>query len=101
MFVEQLAEDNKENFPFILLGNKCDKENEIKINIDDITYFIQNNNNMPYFETSAKDNINIDIAFNKACELMHKKLLEEEGNLDEDKPKYLRISHKVEKKGCC
>ena len=99
MFVEQLAEDNKENFPFILLGNKCDKENEIKINIDDITYFSQNNNNMPYFETSAKDNINVDIAFNKACELMHKKLLEEEENLDE--PKYLRISHKIEKKECC
>ena len=99
MFVEQLAEDNKENFPIILLGNKCDKENEIKINIDDITYFCQNNNNMPYFETSAKDNINVDIAFNKACELMHKKLLEEEENLDE--PKYLRISHKIEKKECC
>ena len=96
--MDQLAEDEKENFPFILIGNKCDLENEIKVNKEDITYYCENNNKMPYFETSAKDNINVEAAFNKACELMLKKLLEEEVNIPE--PKNLVVSHRV-KKGCC
>ena len=44
----------------ILLGNKCDKERAIKES--DIKALVKESN-MQYFETSAKENINIDEAF--------------------------------------
>ena len=98
-FIDQLAEDEKENFPFILIGNKCDLERDTKLDKESITFYCQrNSSNLPYFETSAKDDINVEAAFNKACELMHKKLLEDE--VDVPEPNHIVVSHKV-KKGCC
>ncbi len=44
----------------ILLGNKCDKERSIK---DSDLKSLLKESNLKYFETSAKENINIDEAF--------------------------------------
>lgn len=47
---------------FILVGNKSDLSNERKITISEILEFAENNN-MKYYETSAKNNINIKNVF--------------------------------------
>nr|XP_043067580.1 ras-related protein rab7-like [Drosophila bipectinata] len=50
------------NFPFIVVGNKVDLGNRIVSNRE-VNEWCQRNNNMPYFETSAKEGTNVDLAF--------------------------------------
>ena len=62
-FLTQLAPKDPDNFPFVLLGNKCDKEGDRKVAETKIKQYCDVKNHMPYFETSAKDNTNVDKAF--------------------------------------
>jgi small GTP-binding protein len=54
-----------DNIQFILIGNKCDMKNRIEVNDYDIQNFINKYPNIiyNYFESSAKNNINIDDPF--------------------------------------
>jgi GTPase SAR1 family protein len=54
-------------FPFVLLGNKCDVA-ERRVTEAEALALCQRFNDMPYFETSAKDNINVQRAFVAAAE---------------------------------
>ena len=45
------------------MGNKVDKATERMVNSTSAEAWCRQNNNMPYFETSAKDNISVDEAF--------------------------------------
>jgi len=49
------------SFPFILLGNKSDLHRTVSQ--DQIQDWCKLNGNIPYYEISAKDNLNIDKAF--------------------------------------
>lgn len=55
-----------ENFPFLVLGNKVDMEEERVVHEDDAKSWCQMNGQLPYFETSAKDNTNVDLAFSSS-----------------------------------
>ena len=68
-FLNQLNPKDPENFPFVLLGNKCDKENERKVQDSKIKQYCETKSHMPYFETSAKDNTNVDNAFETIAKL--------------------------------
>ena len=68
-FLTQLAPKDPDNFPFVLLGNKCDKEGERKVAETKIRQYCEVKNHMPYFETSAKDNTNVDKAFEEIARL--------------------------------
>ena len=68
-------EDEREisiNIPIVLFGNKCDLTNERKVTYEEAEKFA-NNNKMVYFETSAKDNINIKEGFEKIAEDAYEK----------------------------
>ncbi|KAK6976439.1 ras-related protein Rab-9B [Biomphalaria glabrata] len=52
-------------FPFIVLGNKVDMPNH-EVGQDIAQAWCQKNGSIPYFETSAKDSIRVDEAFNSA-----------------------------------
>ncbi|XP_028417177.1 ras-related protein Rab-9B-like [Dendronephthya gigantea] len=67
-----------ENFPFLVLGNKVDMEEERIVNEDDAKSWCQMNGELPYFETSAKDNTNVDLSFSSSV----KRRLELEEKLD-------------------
>ncbi|XP_052105149.1 ras-related protein Rab-32B-like [Mytilus californianus] len=54
---------NQEPVPVVLLANKCDMENAT-VDSRVLSEFCQNNNIVNWFETSAKNNINIDDAMN-------------------------------------
>eukprot|EP00047_Mylnosiga_fluctuans_P004071 m.232556 g.232556 ORF g.232556 m.232556 type:complete len:203 (-) comp12376_c0_seq1:635-1243(-) len=58
-------------FPFVLLGNKVDRGERV-ITTEEAMAWCAANGNMPYFETSAKDNINVERAFVTAAELLKK-----------------------------
>ncbi|KAG5672901.1 hypothetical protein PVAND_002989 [Polypedilum vanderplanki] len=61
-FLIQASPRNPEHFPFVVLGNKVDLENRA-VSTKRAQQWCQSKNDIPYFETSAKEGINVDIAF--------------------------------------
>ena len=55
------------------MGNKSDITDSIKVTKEEIDSYCSQHNNMPYFATSAKDDINLDDAFEKVIELAYKR----------------------------
>ncbi|CAH1107773.1 unnamed protein product [Psylliodes chrysocephalus] len=61
-FLIQASPREPENFPFVLLGNKVDLEPRA-ISAKRAQQWCQSKNNIPYFETSAKEGLNVEQAF--------------------------------------
>lgn len=61
-FLIQASPREPENFPFVLLGNKVDLEPRA-VSAKRAQQWCQTKNNMPYFETSAKEALNVEQAF--------------------------------------
>jgi Ras-related protein Rab-7A len=61
-FLSQAAPRNPETFPFVLIGNKIDVENSRVVSQKRAESWCTPHN-IPYFETSAKEAINVDQAF--------------------------------------
>lgn len=61
-FLIQASPRDPENFPFIVIGNKIDQENRA-VSSKRAQAWCQSKNNLPYFETSAKEAVNVDSAF--------------------------------------
>ena len=47
----------------VLFGNKKDKEDERQVSKEEAETWCRENNNIPYFETSATEKINVEDAF--------------------------------------
>lgn len=62
-FIEHAAPTDPNTFPFVLIGNKLDRENERKVKSADAKAWCKENGDMPYYETSAIENIAVDNAF--------------------------------------
>lgn len=61
-FLIQASPRDPENFPFVAIGNKIDLENRA-VTAKRAQGWCQSKGNMPYFETSAKEAINVEQAF--------------------------------------
>jgi Ras-related protein Rab-7A len=62
-FLIQAGPKDAENFPFVVLGNKIDLENTRVVSQKRAQAWCQVKGNIPYFETSAKEAINVEQAF--------------------------------------
>ena len=62
-FIDNAAPDEPKTFPFVILGNKIDRENERKVDKREGEEWCQANNNIPFYETSAKEGISVEQAF--------------------------------------
>ncbi|KAI3725704.1 hypothetical protein L1987_65496 [Smallanthus sonchifolius] len=64
-FLKQADPSEPENFPFVLLGNKVDTNGGCDRAVSEQTAreWCALKGNIPYFETSAKENYNVDEAF--------------------------------------
>lgn len=62
-FIRQGGVKNEDSFPFIVLGNKCDMEDLREVDKNDAEQFCEGNGKMGFFETSAKDDVGIQNAF--------------------------------------
>ncbi|XP_020099349.1 ras-related protein Rab7 [Ananas comosus] len=64
-FLNQASPSDPKNFPFILLGNKVDVDggNSRVVSEKKAKEWCANKGNIPYFETSAKEDYNVDAAF--------------------------------------
>jgi len=61
-FLIQAGPSDPEHFPFAVLGNKIDLENRA-VSAKRAQQWCQSRNDIPYFETSAKEGIDVDLAF--------------------------------------
>ncbi|XP_026323460.1 ras-related protein Rab-7a [Hyposmocoma kahamanoa] len=61
-FLIQASPRDPENFPFVILGNKVDLENRA-VSAKRAQQWCQSKNDIPYFETSAKEAVNVELAF--------------------------------------
>jgi Ras-related protein Rab-7A len=62
-FLNQASPYDPEKFPFVVLGNKIDLENQRVITTEKAQTWCMSKSSIPYFETSAKEAINVDQAF--------------------------------------
>ena len=62
-FLIQAGPRDPDNFPFVVLGNKIDLENQRVVSQKKALAWCQAKGNIPYFETSAKEAINVEQAF--------------------------------------
>ena len=99
-FLNQLNPSNPDEFPLILIGNKCDLQQECQVSDESIQNYCNEHNNMPFFKCSAKDNINLNEAFDKIVELALENFKKNE---DSFVPvQNLKITQEPKKKkGCC
>lgn len=65
-FVEKAGVDK--DFQFLLIGNKADATNDRKVEKSRVQRFMQDNNIYDYFETSAKENVQIETIFTSLYE---------------------------------
>ena len=92
-----------DKYPFVLIGNKCDKSDIIKITKQQIDAYCISHNNIPYFAASAKEAINLEEAFNKIADLAYERNKQSELDIMPIQPKYLKFDNKEgnKKKKCC
>lgn len=61
-FLIQASPRDPEHFPFVVLGNKVDLDNR-QVSTRRAQQWCQSKNDIPYYETSAKEGINVELAF--------------------------------------
>jgi len=62
-FLIQASPRDPEHFPFVLLGNKIDLEQNRAVSAKRATSWCQSKSDIPYFEVSAKEAVNVEQAF--------------------------------------
>lgn len=68
-FLSQASPRDPDNFPFVVIGNKVDREPERRVPKSKATQWCKSKGPkpIPYFETSAKDAIKVEAAFLEAA----------------------------------
>lgn len=98
-FLNQSNPKDPENFPFVVLGNKLDKEPERKIPAAKAQQWCKANGDIPFFETSAKEAMFVEEAF----QAIAKKALAQVKDEEDFKPNIDLKKTKPKKEGgkCC
>ena len=96
-FLSLLKPLDSATYPFILIRNKNDIKNSIQVNNDEIEAYCKKHNNMPYFSTSAKDNINLEKTFSKVADMAYERNTKSE-EIFVPQTKYLKVTKEKPKK---
>eukprot|EP01132_Coremiostelium_polycephalum_P007757 gene7757-9547_t len=100
-FLIQAGPRDPDNFPFVVLGNKIDLENQRVVPQKRAASWCQSKGNIPYFETSAKEAINVEQAF----QTIARNAIKLEDGLVFPIPPYITVQPQdntnQQKSGCC
>ena len=77
-FILQGGVKDPKKFPFVIVGNKCDRESERKVQKSKAEMWCQNNGELQFFETSAKNDVQVKDAFQIITALAADQVKEEE-----------------------
>ena len=102
-WLSEIEENANKNVLKILIGNKCDLENDREIKTEEGQAFA-NRNGMQFMETSAKMNTNINESFEALAKLMIKFSTDKNNAINKADIKVLKNSTGKDlntKKGCC
>lgn len=77
-FIDQGGVKDPSKFPFVILGNKSDKEEEREVSKSKAELWAQNNGGLNFFETSAKDDQGVKEAFDSITGMAANQIKEEE-----------------------
>ena len=75
-------------YPFVVLGNKWDLKDDIQVKNEDISKWWEENGNLDYIETSAKDNVGVENAFR----VLIKQALKNESERKLNLPEHIKIT---------
>ena len=96
---EQIKLNAPENTKCVVAGNKCDLEEKRQVNKNEGENFAKTYN-IDFYETSAKDGINVDVVFQTlASEIM--KDIKKNGSKNKRSSQVLKNNTKSKKKSCC
>jgi len=100
-FLVHASPKNPESFPFVVLGNKADLAKKRQVTSTKATTWCQSKGDIPHFETSAKEALNVEQAF----QCIAQKALAQEAN---QKPIFIpntvdlnKNTEEKKEKGCC
>ena len=98
-WLKQINDNLNSNVSLVLFGNKCDiEEGKWEVNKEEVLKFAKIKG-LPYFETSAKSNINIKEGFENVANAAYEKL---EGNKNNNEKKIeLDNKQRQSEGGCC
>ncbi|KAI6657449.1 Ras-related protein Rab-7a [Oopsacas minuta] len=96
-FLIQASPRYPEKLPFVVLGNKVDLDTR-GVPIRRAQAWCDSKNNTPYFETSAKEAINVEQAFEA---IARNALEQEEANGNIGVTSHVELEHGKTKSGCC
>eukprot|EP01104_Vermistella_antarctica_P014908 TRINITY_DN4782_c0_g1_i1.p1 TRINITY_DN4782_c0_g1~~TRINITY_DN4782_c0_g1_i1.p1 ORF type:complete len:207 (-),score=66.10 TRINITY_DN4782_c0_g1_i1:177-797(-) len=101
-FLVQANVNDHFNFPFVVVGNKVDDIDDRLVSAKAAHTWCQQHNNVPFFETSAKEATNVDEGFYTAAKIAVSRIPEDEPpmiiknvSLDNTRPSA------EEEGGCC
>ena len=77
---------NQETFPFVVIGNKSDLGEDARaVSREQAEEVVRNlGADIEYIETSAKDNVNVSIAFEKLAEKALNRQMEMQSKIDQN-----------------
>ena len=98
--IEKLDQDEREKYPFVLLGNKSDLKDQIEVKDEVIQQYCIEHNSMPYFSVSAKTFENVEEAFAKVADIaFERNIKNKQISLPEVKP--IQVTKQTNKRKCC
>jgi len=98
-FLVQASPMDPESFPFVVIGNKVDvEESRRMISSKRAMTFCQSKGGLSYFETSAKEALNVEEAFSAIAKQALAQ--EEAGDFNSDFPETIPIDLKHDRDGC-
>ena len=92
-WIEIIREIKPNDFPIILIGNKCDLENERKIPKEEGEKEAYNNGFL-FFETSCKETVNIEETINSIVSM----ITDEKGQIEKERNESIHLDKKKLKK---
>jgi len=100
-FLVQANVNDPDRFPFVVIGNKVDQQEQRSVNTKHAQGWCSSHNNIPYFETSAKDATNVESAFHMAAKAALSRIPDDTPVLTQQNVDIHKNQAKPSDGGCC